>query len=339
MAHRRPYEKLEKSMMRSASKHAKGVHRGIGRFFTAFFKACDRKLTIMIVPHSQNNVINFRTNVFSLVLGTVIVIGMVLSFFYFNKRNVDVTTEIVRLEEENRETLASFDVLRDENNNLLQAAEKFKKSLNESLALVGINLTSSERSSTGDSDLASLTDLQTSAMGSVREISDVQQLTSYIEGVVEPIEQIGEIVSSQQVMFSNTPNIWPLKGGIGRITHEFGHAIHPINGQWYIHIGLDFATGRIGDPIIATANGKIVSNSYSDSHGISVIIEHKYGYRTRYSHMSTTYVTLGQEVSQGEVIGTIGNTGMSTGPHLHYEVHIGSSVVDPAQYINVKLSN
>lgn len=313
--------------------------RTVGIALYKGFKLCDRKLTIMIVPHSQNNVINFRTNIFSLVTGTVIVLGIIVSFFYFNQQRDTSATEITRLKDENRDTLASFDVLRDENNNLLQAAEQFKNSLNQSLALVGINLSSSQKNSNQDSDLASLFDNQTVATGSTREITDVKQLTSYMEGATQPIEQIGEMVDAQKAMFADTPNLWPVQGGIGTSTMDFGHAVHPITGKWYIHKGYDISTGRSGDPIVATANGKVVTNAFDDIFGINVTIQHKYGYLTKYAHMDASHVTLGQIVEQGEVIGTIGDTGIVTGAHLHYEIHIGASVVDPAQYINIKLSN
>ncbi len=336
VARTRTYEKIEKNVVQLIGNAVLKGFRTVGKYIQRFISVCDSKLTIMIVPHSQTNVINFRTNIFSIAFGTLIFIGMIFSFFYFNRQNVISSSEIARLETENRESLASFDVLKDENNNLLQAAEKFKTALNESLSLIGIDVANSPRSSLQDSDLASLLDNQSLSAGSTKEIADVQQLTSYIEGTIEPIEQIGEVIKSQQAIFSDTPNIWPLKGGAGYTTAQFGHSVHPITGQWYIHTGYDIATGRVGDPIVATANGKIITNTYSDALGIHVAIQHKYGYITRYAHMNASYVTLGQEIEQGEVIGVIGNTGLSTGPHLHYEVYIGSSLIDPAPYVNVK---
>ena len=117
----------------------------------------------------------------------------------------------------------------------------------------------------------------------------------------------------------------------------FGPTLHPITGQWYIHKGLDFSTYRQGDPVMATANGQVVTVGYDTSFGINVIIKHKHGMYTRYAHLSTATVTKGEYVNQGDMTGRIGNTGITTGPHLHYEVHIGSDVVDPGKYINVKL--
>ena len=101
---------------------------------------------------------------------------------------------------------------------------------------------------------------------------------------------------------------------------------------------MDFSTYRSGDPVIATANGQVVTVGYDSSFGNNVIIKHKHGMYTRYAHLSTIRVKKGQYVSQRDVIGTIGNTGVTTGPHLHYEVHIGSDVVDPAKYVTMKVA-
>jgi murein DD-endopeptidase MepM/ murein hydrolase activator NlpD len=310
-----------------------------GRGISAIFRVCTRKLTIMIVPHSQNKVINFQTNVFSLFFGFLIVGGLITSFFFFNKQAVGSSQEIGRLAEENRQTLASLDELREENSNLMQAAKRFQASFSQSLSLLGISQSgTTSKSSAQNSDLASLFDTQDLALGSVRETADIKQLTSFLEGAVQPIEQIGKMLESQGTLFSDIPSVWPLKGGIGHISMAFGQNIHPITGAWYIHKGLDFSTWRSGDPVIATANGQVVTVAYDPANfGNYVIIKHKHGMYTRYAHLSVTRVTKGQFVSQGDVIGLVGNTGVSTAPHLHYEVHIGSDVVDPAKYINIKL--
>jgi murein DD-endopeptidase MepM/ murein hydrolase activator NlpD len=119
----------------------------------------------------------------------------------------------------------------------------------------------------------------------------------------------------------------------------FGQNEHPFTRQYYIHKGIDLSTYRSGDPIVATADGQVVTIDFeAEGFGNYLIIKHKHGYYTRYAHMQRTSVRIGQRVQQGEVIGFVGNTGLSTGPHLHYEVHIGSDVVDPYKYINIRSS-
>jgi murein DD-endopeptidase MepM/ murein hydrolase activator NlpD len=90
---------------------------------------------------------------------------------------------------------------------------------------------------------------------------------------------------------------------------------------------------------VATANGQVVTVEFDQNgFGNNVIIQHNYGFYTRYAHMLSFRVRAGQRVQQGEVIGYIGNTGLSTGPHVHYEVHIGSEVRDPLNYMNIRSS-
>ncbi len=292
-----------------------------------------------MVPHSAGKVVNLQTNVFSLIFGIVIIIGIVSSFFYFNSRVAGSSAEIARLMSENRQTLASLDELRDENNNLLQTAKRFQNSLSQSLALLGINQGDTvAKASMQNGDLSVLFNTDSTASGTLKESADIRSLASYLDNAVQPIEQIGKMLESQNTLFSDIPSIWPVQHPNAHISMAFGPTIHPITGQWYIHKGIDFSTWRSGDPILATANGQIVTVGYNTSFGNYVIIKHKHGIYTRYAHMSTIRVRKGQFVSQRDVIGTIGNTGVTTGPHLHYEVHIGSDVVDPVKYINIKVS-
>lgn len=338
MAQKRKYKRVEKNVVKSVIRAFGQFFKSICRFFVKLFKIGDRKLTIMVVPHSQSKVLNFQTNMFSLIFGIVLVVGIVGSFFYFNTKAAGSTTEITRLLEENRKTLANLDELRTENTNLLQIAKRFQTTLSESLSLMGIAQTNTSTNGTSqNSDLSSLFDLQELSKGSVRETIDIRQLTSFLESSIQPVEQIGKLFESQGSLFSDIPSVWPLKGGIGHVAMAFGQNVHPITGRWYIHKGMDFSTWRQGDPIIATANGRVVTAAYDQSFGYYVVIQHKYGYYTRYAHMTKFIVKKGQTVSQGDVIGYVGSTGVSTGAHLHYEVHIGSEVVDPANYVNVKL--
>lgn len=339
MSRTQKYKKLEKRFASNVHNGFVSFLKAIKNFFVRLFKIFDSKLTIMIVPHSQGKVINLQTNVFALVLGAVLIIGIATSFLYFNRRAISSNIEINNLLSQNRETLASLDELRDENTNLLQAAKRFQSSLSQSLSLLGLDRsTNTSKNSSGASDLSSIFSSKDAVSGSVKETADIKSLTSYLEDAVQPIEQIGKMLENQSSLFKEIPNIWPVTSPNVHISMMFGPNLHPITGQWYIHKGVDFSTWRQGDPIMATANGQVVTVGYDASFGNYIIIRHKHGMYTRYAHMSVTRVKKGEYVNQGQIIGNIGNTGVTTGPHLHYEVHIGSDVVDPSKYINVKLS-
>jgi len=332
-------KKIEKQVASNVTKGFGSFFKSIGFFFVRVFKVFDSKLTIMIVPHSQSKVINFQTNVFALVLGFVITVGVLTSFFFYNRRSISANMEISSLVEQNRATLASLDELRDENANLFQAAKRFQSSLSQSLSLLGIDQVSkNSQMSASNSDLSSLFSSSEIVQGSSREVADIKELTTYLEDAVKPIEQIGKMLKTQQNLFNEIPSICPVKNPNYHISMAFGPNLHPLQGNWYIHKGLDFSTWRSGDAVLATASGQVVTVGYDNSFGNYIIIKHNHGMYTRYAHLNSFRVKKGQIVDQGETIGTIGNTGISTGPHLHYEVHIGSDVVDPAKYININLS-
>ena len=115
-----------------------------------------------------------------------------------------------------------------------------------------------------------------------------------------------------------------------RLSSGFGMRFHPVLGYSRMHQGVDFAAGK-GTPIQASASGTVVMAGWGGGYGNVVIMDHGRGLRTRYSHMHKIGVRNGQQVAQGQTIGQVGSTGLSTGPHLHYEVWQNGKVVDPRQ--------
>jgi murein DD-endopeptidase MepM/ murein hydrolase activator NlpD len=128
--------------------------------------------------------------------------------------------------------------------------------------------------------------------------------------------------------------LWPLKGKQGVITTRFGWTINPFTRLGYLHLGVDIAWG-MGTPIVAAANGVVVQTGYTDESGNFVAIQHKYGFMTRYFHMVRIATHQGAYVHQGDVIGYLGATGLATGPHVHYEVHLGNQYLDPMNFLSI----
>ncbi|MFD1772029.1 M23 family metallopeptidase [Sphingobacterium suaedae] len=118
----------------------------------------------------------------------------------------------------------------------------------------------------------------------------------------------------------------------GRITSPFGYRRNPFTNRGReMHSGVDLK-GRIGDPVKATAKGKVTFAGYKGAYGYVVMVKHNNGYETRYAHLTRTRVKKGEAVEAGEIVGLLGNTGRSTGPHLHYEVVINNRKVNPVKY-------
>ena len=138
--------------------------------------------------------------------------------------------------------------------------------------------------------------------------------------------------STSNVTPSTSGFISPLPGG-AYVTCAYGWRIHPIWGDERFHYGVDLAASQ-GTPIYAIAAGTVTTATYGDANGYYVSISHGNGYGSVYCHMTNYIVSVGDSVSQGQVIGYVGSTGWSTGPHLHFEIHVNGSTVNPMDYIS-----
>jgi len=138
-----------------------------------------------------------------------------------------------------------------------------------------------------------------------------------------------EFFENQKMLLASTPSIWPTKGWM---SSRFGYRISPFTGQKEFHRGIDIAT-RMSAPILAPADGIVSFTGRDGGYGKVVTIRHGYGLVSKYAHLNKALVKKGQHVKRGETIALVGNTGRSTGPHLHYEVHLNNVAVDPLRYI------
>jgi len=145
--------------------------------------------------------------------------------------------------------------------------------------------------------------------------------------------EIADMVKNKAKLINAIPSIQPVSNkNLNRIASGFGYRIDPVYKDRRPHQGLDF-TAPQGTPIYATADGTVKDVGFTTSgFGNRVVINHGYGYETLYGHMYRFKARVGQKVKRGEVIGYVGNTGKSTGPHCHYEVHRGGRPVDPIYY-------
>jgi murein DD-endopeptidase MepM/ murein hydrolase activator NlpD len=142
-------------------------------------------------------------------------------------------------------------------------------------------------------------------------------------------EELYKFLENQKTMLASTPSIWPTRGWV---SSGFGYRISPFTNEKEFHKGIDIST-RMKTPIIAPADGVIATTGKDHGMGKMLTINHGYGVKTRYGHLSKILVKNGQYVKRGENIGLVGNTGRSTGPHLHYEVYLNGLPVNPFRYI------
>ena len=291
----------------------------------------------MLIPHSERSVLNFHVNALVLIFVGVLFVGVLGSFVYLSSVQIGSTAIIENREQELSSSQANLDAVIGEVQSLLRTGRAFDEELVDTINSLGVQQPDETvPAAVTRGDLASFFDIEAVADDQVREIQDLRNLTETLDRAVSPLREMRAVLESQQALLADVPNFWPVGSGLGRVTMEFGPNIHPITGQWYLHKGIDIA-GPPGLPVVASANGKVVEMGYDPGYGFYVFLRHKYGFRTRYSPLQSILVTEGQDVVQGERIGTLGNTGISTGPHLDFIVMLGTDVVDPAAFL--KISN
>jgi murein DD-endopeptidase MepM/ murein hydrolase activator NlpD len=167
----------------------------------------------------------------------------------------------------------------------------------------------------------------------------IRRLKARIEVQRTSYKQLVNLIDNKEALLAATPAIQPVSNKtLNRIASGYGYRIDPVYKTIKLHAGLDFAAPQ-GTPIYATADGVVKLSGFSDGgYGNHVVINHGYGYETLYGHMVRIKVRTGHRVKRGEVIGYVGNTGKSTGPHCHYEVHKNGQKLDPVYFFYNDLS-
>jgi murein DD-endopeptidase MepM/ murein hydrolase activator NlpD len=177
-------------------------------------------------------------------------------------------------------------------------------------------------------------DLERQRLAEEQRLADLErqrQLGEQPAATEETAPDDGAVVEPPALPPVDAPSsfIWPVNGAV---VSQFGFRIHPIFGTERFHSGIDVNAGS-GTPIAASAGGVVITSGWMDGYGNTVIIDHGGGFATLYAHQSQVAVSVGQSVNQGEIIGYVGSTGWSTGPHLHFEVRIGGAPVNPLGYL------
>ncbi len=158
-------------------------------------------------------------------------------------------------------------------------------------------------------------ELQRLELAITREEGELRHLSAHLE--------------ERQTLLNFTPSVWPVRGWI---SSRFGYRISPFTGRRELHKGLDIVN-RSGTPVVVTADGQVVFAGYKGGYGKMVTVDHGLGKVTKYGHLSKITARSGDSVVRGQELGLLGNTGRSTGPHLHYEVVVNGKAVNPVEYL------
>ncbi|WP_181015383.1 M23 family metallopeptidase [Alkalispirochaeta sphaeroplastigenens] len=307
-----------------------------GRQGGRFRNILTQRFTIMLIPHSERSVFNFQISLLALGVLFLGALFLVATFLYLSSVRIGTGALVDSQAQEIARSQTDLEATIQEIQKVLRVARAFDQEMVDTLNSLGIE----RRDSSGASgltrgDLAEFSDLQVVAENRAREIQDLRNLSDRLGDSLEPLQQIQRVLRSREELLSDIPNLWPVAGGVGRVLLEFGPNIHPITGAWYIHKGTVIAAPP-GSPVVASANGRVVEMGYDPDQGLYVYLRHKYGFRTRYSHLQRVTVREGQNLLQGEEIGSVGNSGLAPGYGLDFIVKIGTDVVDPAAFLTLR---
>jgi murein DD-endopeptidase MepM/ murein hydrolase activator NlpD len=323
--------------------------------FKQMYKKLTKKITIIIVPDAQGTVKQVRllkSAVFAL-LFFLIAVGIYLTsssliLLIGNRQllvdNLTYTNTLSKQEnslalledivDEQRKQIAALEV------RVAQSDDYFISKVEQVSALEGqLNSIVGLFSERTDLNLSVPTSrsktLNTALLSENSTLEDLtasslDQTTAHIEAHLNAYTELASEIESTLDFLDAKPDLMPTQGSI---TSKFGNRRDPFTRRITFHKGIDIAT-RSGSAIKAAGSGVVTFSGWSGSYGRVIVISHGYGYKSVYAHNSSNDVRVGDHVTKGQVIGKVGSSGKSTGPHLHFEIHFNGTEINPLKLVN-----
>ncbi len=307
----------------------------ISRILTTIRNWGHIKLSVMLVPHSEKKIFNFQISNFTIMFSIILLFGLITTSVFAIRSQKDTSRKKDILLSENvtiSEKLYNFI-------KLTNSLKKNEKNLKAQLLLLIHNSGSTQKSLSKlafpDTTLTSQKSFikhKNVKIESIEEINKLKRLIKKVSLFNYRLKQIQTQINGFKKIMRRIPSIWPIFGGVGRFASGFGMRRDPFTGAASFHTGVDIVT-MPGHPVRATASGKVITATYNPQNGNYVDIQHDFGYMTNYSHLLRLNVKEGDYVKKNQIIGFVGTTGRSTGYHLHYEVRVGYTAINPAQFL------
>jgi murein DD-endopeptidase MepM/ murein hydrolase activator NlpD len=297
-----------------------------------------KKVTIIILPDGVNSVKQLKIPkmlfgaAIVFIFSTLALLGWACNDYYRIKSHIPLNAQLQKENKEQKAQLASLANKIDKINSKMVELKQFDNKLK-----VMVNLEPGEDNTpflgVGGSD-PSLMNAEYSIEKAHQKLvrlmhQSLDNLDTEIAVQTQEKSELYNFLDGRKSMFACTPSIWPARGWV---SSKFGYRISPFTNEKEFHNGLD-VSAKTGSPIIAPADGIISGIEKTYGYGNLLTVNHGYGLKTRYGHLSQILVKKGQTVKRGDTIAYMGNTGRSTGPHLHYELFLEGVPVDPSRYI------
>jgi len=330
------------------------------------WKILNENVSITIIPSSRYKMraIRLRTIVLCIILTLIIItigtLGYLTNYYrlsykrtHKNFSNFKASINYEELQEENKTLKKELYVLSRETERLTDSFKKLKDYNNDIRNMIADKTETDVKDEKTNMQFTTLLSynqslLQQGIPAGGKEFSlYYQKPEKVIEEMQENINFIKENIPRQEIKLSElesnvkeynarnaaTPTLWPVAdGGKGYISDEFGWRIHPLTHKQEYHEGLDIAVWY-NTPVLATADGVVTYAGWSSGYGYLIKIRHGFGYSTYYAHLNKFKVKECKKVKRGEIIALSGNSGRSTGPHLHYEVRVNNIPKNPRKFI------
>lgn len=301
----------------------------------------NKSYTLIVVPDHSSQVKRFRIPRSALVqsaavLGVVFLLGVLASVHYVYVAKDAAENRILR--EENLVLKGQLKIIRERVDHIgstLDRVERFDQKL-RALTLLSDpqrNLAMGPTEGEPGAAVPSPNDLPLSR-NSVTETpksvgARLDKLAAEATRQEQSLQELQAFFQEQKSLLASIPSIWPSRGWV---TSDFGQRLDPYTADRVMHTGLDIAAPH-GKQVDAPAEGTVVFSGLEGGYGNVLVIDHGYGIKTRYGHLSQIAVRPGEHVDRGQKVGTVGNTGRSTGPHLHYEVRVNGIPQNPRKFI------
>lgn len=289
----------------------------------------DRYFTLMLVPEGRKKIYSYVLNTWLLkfiaILSVTLVVALTVSLVTVSHLQKKVA-RLYYIDELNAMQARQIDKLQEQARVLQERIEEIDELEAQVRAMMGMDQESGQRP--GEASRSGR-----GAREQMYALEEVQTILAEVENETPVhIERLGNLAQELQQHIdyqAALPTGWPV---VGSISSPFGWRSSPFGRNREFHDGIDIAASY-GSDVQAAGNGRVVYSAYMGAFGWTVIIDHGYGIKSVYSHNSKNLVKTGDEVERGQVISRVGNSGRSTGPHLHFGVNINDQPVDPLKYL------
>jgi murein DD-endopeptidase MepM/ murein hydrolase activator NlpD len=299
-------------------------------------------ISFMIVPHNSDKIIKWKiANVYSkLFVLLALFIIVVLAFSGYLAVTIHENKELRKAQEELYTFISEQRNIVEKNLSVISEAENLDSITKEKIDEFALQVSSLTQNYI-DKEIKTLTVSRSSALSNpsvsfVGKIAELKAILNFLEQADikedELLSELSEIREDLREYLNYMPTIWPTEG---IIESGYGNRLHPIYRKFMEHTGVDIG-GKNGNPIYSAASGTVIAAGKNGGYGYCVDIDHGNGLVTRYAHCSKIMVRKWQKVKAGEEIAKVGNTGTTTGPHLHFEIRLYDRPIDPIMFIGKK---